>query len=107
MGLSQKRRLQRRASAYNKGTHTDTMAKSFGDYRKKREVESQGSEYIQNYWKYTKIDVETLVKKMDVDHPTKWELLGEVVLQLTNIQQMREHYKQKAEEALNEKKSEN
>jgi hypothetical protein len=83
------------------------MAKSFGDYKKKREIESRGSDYIQNYWKYVKIDVETLIKKMDIDHPTKWELLDEVVRQLTNIQQMRDDFKRRAEEALNEEKGQN
>lgn len=83
------------------------MAKSFGDYRKKREIENRGAEYIQNFWKYVKIDVETLVKKMDVDHPNKWESLDYVVRQLTNIQQMRNDFERRAEEALNEEKSEN
>jgi hemerythrin superfamily protein len=83
------------------------MAKSFGSFREKQEIQNQGKEYIQDFWKYVKIDVETLVKKMDVDHPNKWESLDYVVRQLTNIQQMRDSFKRRAEEALNEEKSKN
>lgn len=74
------------------------MAKSFGSFKRKREVENRGEEYIQNYWKFVRIDVEALVKKMDVAHPNRWEALDEVVAYLTNIQQMRESFERKAEE---------
>jgi hypothetical protein len=75
-----------------------TMAKSFGSFKRKREVENNGEEYIQNFWKFVKIDVETLIKKMDVSHPNRWEALDEVVKYLTDIQQMRDSFKRRAEE---------
>lgn len=83
------------------------MAKSFGSFKRKADLRKEGEESIQNYWKFVKVDVETLVKKMDMGHPTKWETLDEVVKYLTDLQQMCDHYKRRLEEVMNEEKSEN
>lgn len=86
---------------------THTMAKSFGSFRKRSDLIDQQKRQLQEFWKFVKIDVETLVKKMDADHPNKWDCLDEVVKYLTDIQRMRDHHQRVIEEVINQKSEQN